>query len=130
MEQCLLRVAPRIACLVVDEAHCVSQWGHDFRPDYQRISRIIRALPDNLAVLATTATANQRVVDDVREHLGPQALVQRGPLARESLRLQTIRRPDRTARLGWLAEHLPELPGSGIVYTLRPCGTPIAWPTG
>lgn len=118
MERCLLPIAPRIACLVVDEAHCISDWGHDFRPDYQRISRIIRALPGNLAVLATTATANRRVVDDVVAQLGPQALVQRGPLARDSLRLQNIRVPDRTTRLGWLAEHLPELPGSGIVYTL------------
>lgn len=118
MERCLLPVASRIACLVVDEAHCISDWGHDFRPDYQRISRIIRTLPGNLAVLATTATANQRVVDDVTAQLGPQALVQRGPLARESLRLQNIRLPDQAARLGWLAEHIPELPGSGIVYTL------------
>lgn len=118
MEQCLLPVAPRIACLVVDEAHCISDWGHDFRPDYQRISRIIRALPRNLAVLATTATANQRVVDDVLAQLGPQAVVQRGPLVRESLRLQNIGLPDRTARLGWVAEHLPRLSGSGIVYTL------------
>lgn len=118
MERCLLPVAPRIACLVVDEAHCISDWGHDFRPDYQRISRVIRALPDNLAVLATTATANQRVVDDVTAQLGPHALLQRGPLARASLRLQNIRLPDQTARLGWLADHIPKLPGSGIVYTL------------
>ncbi len=118
MERCLLPVASRIGCLVVDEAHCISDWGHDFRPDYQRISRIIRALPSNLAVLATTATANQRVVDDVTAQLGAHALVQRGPLARESLRLQTIRLASRTIRLGWLAEHVPKLPGSGIVYTL------------
>lgn len=118
IERCLLPVAPRIACLVVDEAHCISDWGHDFRPDYQRISGIIRALPANLAVLATTATANQRVVDDIKAQFGARALIRRGALARDSLRLQNIRFSDRSARLGWLAEQLPKLPSSGIVYTL------------
>jgi len=118
VESCLFPVAHRVACLVIDEAHCISDWGHDFRPDYQRVSRIIHALPRNLAVLATTATANRRVVEDIVGQLGPGTAVRRGPLTRDSLRLQNIRLPSRAARIGWLAEHLPGLPGSGIVYTL------------
>ena len=132
MAQCLRPVGSRIACLVVDEAHCISDWGHDFRPDYQRIARIIRALPANLAVIATTATANRRVVDDVKAQLGAGAMVQRGPLARDSLRLQTLRLADRSSRLAWLAEHLPALPGSGIIYTLtvRDAERVAEWLTG
>jgi ATP-dependent DNA helicase RecQ len=108
--------------LVVDEAHCVSDWGHDFRPDYRRLRTLLAELPDGVPVLATTATANDRVIHDVAEQLrigaGSDALVLRGALDRESLRLSVTRLPDNEARLGWLAERLPELPGSGIVYTL------------
>ena len=118
LTDCLLPIAGNIALLVVDEAHCISDWGHDFRPDYQRIERIIRQLPSNVAVLATTATANDRVVEDVMGQLGPTTVLQRGPLARDSLRLQTTPMPGRAARLAWLANALPRLPGSGIVYTL------------
>lgn len=114
----LNRVADRIGLFVVDEAHCISDWGHDFRPDYQRITRILQAMPDNVPVLGTTATANDRVVDDVVEQIGPSVEVSRGPLARASLRLQNVEMRSPTDRLAWLAEHVPEIPGSGIIYTL------------
>ena len=112
------RCSARPGLLVVDEAHCISDWGHDFRPEYRRIARTLDALGDHVPVLATTATANDRVVADVAEQLGAAEHVLRGPLARESLRLQAIRLERQAERLAWLAEHLPRLPGSGIVYTL------------
>lgn len=118
MERCLLPVAATIALLVVDEAHCISDWGHDFRPDYQRVDRIIRLLPPSVAVLATTATANDRVTADVADLLGEDAVVLRGPLARDSLQLQATNIPAQARRLAWLAAAIPRLPGSGIVYTL------------
>ncbi|MCH8343270.1 MAG: RecQ family ATP-dependent DNA helicase [Planctomycetes bacterium] len=118
MKNTLLPVADRIGLFVIDEAHCISDWGHDFRPDYQRIRRVLQALPKNIPVLATTATANDRVVEDVRQQLGDGVGVQRGSLARDSLFLQNIWLPSQVARYGWLAEHLPTLPGSGIIYTL------------
>jgi len=114
----LLPIAARIGLLVIDEAHCISDWGHDFRPDYRRIGQILRLLPGNIAVLATTATANSRVVADVSQQLGGSVMVQRGPLLRESLALQTLRLRNPAERLAWMADHIPELPGSGIVYTL------------
>ena len=119
----------RIGLLVVDEAHCISDWGHDFRPDYRRIVRILRALPSNVPVLTTTATANDRVVADIEEQLGPDLAVLRGRLERKSLQLQAIRLNKPAERLGWLAEHLPRLPGSGIVYvrTVRDADRVTAW---
>lgn len=114
----LARIAPRAALLVIDEAHCISDWGHDFRPRYRMIGRVARALPPNLRLLATTATANRRVTADIGNLLGPGLGVMRGDLGRPSLRLQTIRMPRPADRLAWLAERLPSLPGSGIVYTL------------
>jgi len=111
----------RMGLLVVDEAHCVSDWGHDFRPDYRRIRDLIARLPGAVPVLATTATANARVVTDVQEQLavgGTEVFTLRGPLARDSLRLGVLRLPSPRAQLGWLVEHLGTLPGSGIVYTL------------
>ena len=114
----LAEVAERIALLVIDEAHCISDWGHDFRPHYRLIERTVRTLPPNLRLLATTATANARVMDDLEQILGPNLDVMRGELNRPSLVLQTIRLPGQAERLAWLAERLPALPGSGIVYTL------------
>lgn len=111
-------VSGRISLLVVDEAHCISDWGHDFRPHYRFIERIVRQMPANLRLLATTATANQRVMDDLEQILGPNLEVSRGELGRPSLFLQTIRLPGQAERLAWLAQHLPGIPGSGIVYTL------------
>jgi ATP-dependent DNA helicase RecQ len=104
--------------VVIDEAHCVSDWGHDFRPDYRRIKTLLDELPGNIPVLATTATANARVTHDVAEQLGPETLTLRGTLDRESLRLAVVKLNTAQQRLGWLAAHLPELPGSGIIYTL------------
>jgi ATP-dependent DNA helicase RecQ len=104
--------------VVIDEAHCVSDWGHDFRPDYRRIKTLLDELPGNIPVLATTATANARVTHDVAEQLGADTLTLRGTLDRESLRLAVVKLNTAQQRLGWLAAHLPELPGSGIIYTL------------
>ncbi len=104
--------------LVVDEAHCISDWGHDFRPDYRRIARIIDALPGGVPVLCTTATANDRVVADIVDQLGSDLAVHRGTLDRESLSLAVVDAPDPALRLAYLAEQIPKLPGSGIVYCL------------
>ena len=117
----LPKLAAETGLLVVDEAHSVSDWGHDFRPDYRRLRELIASLAPGLPVLATTATANARVTEDVAEQLGTgseKALVLRGPLDRESLHLSVLTLSDSASRLAWLAEHLPELPGSGIIYTL------------
>ncbi|WP_394940281.1 RecQ family ATP-dependent DNA helicase [Psychromicrobium sp. YIM B11713] len=134
----------RTGLLVIDEAHCISDWGHDFRPDYRRISELIFRLPSTVPVLATTATANSRVVEDIAEQLNggspktghpnfeqpgveeqldaanrdSQVLTIRGALARTSLRLGVLRLPNSANRLGWLLSHLNELPGSGIIYAL------------
>jgi len=116
--QVLARVAERISLLVIDEAHCISDWGHDFRPHYRLLERIIRTLPRNLRLLATTATANDRVMKDLTEILGPQLEISKGDLNRPSLKLQTIRLPNQAERLAWLAEHIPILTGHGIIYTL------------
>jgi ATP-dependent DNA helicase RecQ len=121
-DQVLPELAAATGLLVVDEAHCISDWGHDFRPDYRRLRTMLGDLPPGVPVLATTATANARVTADVAEQLGTggasDALVLRGPLDRESLRLSVLRLPDAAHRMAWLADHLDELPGSGIVYTL------------
>jgi len=114
----LSTIAGRVGLFVVDEAHCISDWGHDFRPDYRRIVRILRNLPKGVPVLATTATANDRVVADVQLQLGPGLTVLRGPLARPSLRLQNIQLADQSKRLAWLAENLSKFPGTGIIYCL------------
>jgi ATP-dependent DNA helicase RecQ len=118
-EQQLPTLIGRIGMLVVDEAHCISDWGHDFRPDYRRLRDLIAQMPAGVPVLATTATANERVVVDVAEQLGGESVVTiRGPLARASLRLGVLRLPDSRTRLGWLLSHIDELPGSGIIYAL------------
>ncbi|WP_426323703.1 DEAD/DEAH box helicase [Microbacterium sp. E-13] len=124
----LPQLVARIGLLVVDEAHCISDWGHDFRPDYRRLRDLIARMPEGVPVLATTATANSRVVADVAEQLdagtaeadvaSPGVLTIRGPLARASLRLGVLRLPDSPSRLAWLISHLGDLPGSGIIYAL------------
>ncbi|MFR9673386.1 DEAD/DEAH box helicase [Streptomyces sp. TR02-1] len=148
----LPRLAATTGLLVVDEAHCISDWGHDFRPDYRRLRTLLAELPDGVPVLATTATANSRVTADVAEQLGTgeqhagdgdgSALVLRGPLDRESLSLSVLHLPDAAHRMAWLSERLGELPGSGIIYTLtvaaaeevaahlRECGHTVASYTG
>jgi ATP-dependent DNA helicase RecQ len=117
-DEVLARLAQTAGLVVVDEAHCISDWGHDFRPDYRRIRTLLAALPAGTPVLATTATANARVVVDVAEQLGAGTLVLRGSLDRASLHLAVLDLPSAAHRLAWLADHLPALPGSGIVYTL------------
>ncbi|GAA0658010.1 DEAD/DEAH box helicase [Kitasatospora atroaurantiaca] len=138
-DQVLPKLAASTGLLVVDEAHCISDWGHDFRPDYRRLRTMLAELSPGVPVLATTATANARVTADVAEQLGTggtggtgggtettgrpsagdeRALVLRGPLDRESLSLGVLALPDPAHRLAWLADHLAELPGSGIIYTL------------
>jgi len=117
IETVLQPIADRIALMVIDEAHCISDWGHDFRPDYRRIINILRQLPDNTPALGTTATANNRVVEDIQTQLG-NIQIQRGSLIRESLALQSMVLPDQASRLAWLAQVIPALPGTGIVYTL------------
>ncbi|MFF2505948.1 RecQ family ATP-dependent DNA helicase [Streptomyces sp. NPDC058067] len=149
-DQVLPRLAAATGLLVVDEAHCISDWGHDFRPDYRRLRTMLADLPQGVPVLATTATANARVTADVAEQLGTDggsgggtdALVLRGPLDRESLSLSVLQLPDAAHRLAWLADHLDDLPGSGIIYTLtvaaaeevtaylRHCGHTVASYTG
>lgn len=122
----------QIGMFVVDEAHCISDWGHDFRPDYRRIVGIIKALPSGTPVLATTATANDRVVEDISDQLGAELEIQRGPLLRESLRMQVIRLDSRAERLAWLSEYLVNLPKSGIIYclTTRDCEVVAKWLSG
>ena len=114
----LAGVAAQIALLVIDEAHCISDWGHDFRPHYRLIQRIVQTLPANLRLLATTATANNRVISDLKEVLGPNLSISRGDLNRPSLRLQTIQLASQSERLAWLAAQIATLSGSGIIYTL------------
>ena len=130
-DEVLPRLAATCGLLVVDEAHCISDWGHDFRPDYRRLRTLLAELPSGIPVLATTATANARVTDDVAEQLGvhadgaadSQVLVQRGTLDRESLRLGVVHLKTPQQRLAWLADHLAEQPGSGIVYCLTVAAT-------
>lgn len=125
----LIPIAHRISFLIVDEAHCISDWGHDFRPDYQRITRIIQNLPRTVSLLATTATANDRVVEDLKQQIGPELTILRGEMARPSLRLQVLNMPGQAERLAWLAAAIPRLPGSGIVYclTVRDAKNVSAW---
>jgi ATP-dependent DNA helicase RecQ len=111
-------IPKNISMLVIDEAHCISDWGHDFRPHYRMIKRILDVLPNNVRLLATTATANGRVMKDLCDILGPNLEVSRGDLNRESLSLQTIRLRDQAERLAWLAERMGEMEGNGIIYTL------------
>nr|WP_259314680.1 DEAD/DEAH box helicase [Capillimicrobium parvum] len=130
-EEMLPLFAQRVGLLVIDEAHCVSDWGHDFRPDYRRVRDMLAALPEGVAVLCTTATANDRVVADVLEQLDasgaagagtrPELRTYRGPLARTSLRLEVVELAHPAERLAWLVQELGpagSLQGSGIVYTL------------
>jgi ATP-dependent DNA helicase RecQ len=121
-DQVLPRLVESTGLLVVDEAHCISDWGHDFRPDYRRLRSLLTGLPPGVPVLATTASANARVTADVAEQLtaGAEAdtVVLRGALDRDSLRLAVVALPTAQLRLGWLSEYLEQLPGSGIIYTL------------
>ncbi len=122
-DEVLPRLSATAGMLVIDEAHCISDWGHDFRPDYRRIRTMLDGLPTGIAVLATTATANARVTADVAEQLGHDVLVLRGVLDRESLHLGVVRLPTAQQRLAWLADHLADFAGSGIIYCLTVAAT-------
>jgi ATP-dependent DNA helicase RecQ len=114
----LAELLKRISLLVIDEAHCISDWGHDFRPDYRRIAQLVHRIEPSVPVLATTATATSIVANDVADQLGGSVEIQRGPLARASLRLQALELPSEYERMAWLAQHLPDIDGSGIIYVL------------
>lgn len=122
-EKILSRISGNIGLFVVDEAHCISDWGHDFRPDYGRIVRVLQNMPKNMPVLATTATANNRVVDDIKDQLGDRLSIIRGPLTRKSLQLQNIDISNKSERLAWLAQYLGDISGTGIIYakTTKDC---------
>jgi ATP-dependent DNA helicase RecQ len=108
----------KVGLFVVDEAHCISDWGHDFRPDYRRITRILQMIPVGVPVLWTTATANNRVIEDIQQQLGQGLVTLRGALDRQTLRLQNIRLANQSERMAWLVENLPKFQGSGIIYCL------------
>ena len=118
VKDCLDKIKNRVNLFVVDEAHCISDWGHDFRPDYRRIVKILQLLPGNVPVLATTATANDRVVNDIVAQLGENLVISRGELIRESLAIQVIKLQKKEDRLAWLAENIEKMLGSGVVYCL------------
>jgi ATP-dependent DNA helicase RecQ len=122
-EQLLEPLRRTAGLLVIDEAHCISDWGHDFRPDYRRLVRVLDGMPASVPVLCTTATANSRVVEDIRHQLGAELKVIRGSLDRESLSLHSVRIPTVVERLAWLAQWIPRLAGSGIVYCLTVADT-------
>lgn len=117
MDNVLRPIADRIGLFVVDEAHCISDWGHDFRPDYRRIVNILKFMPAGMPILGTTATANNRVCEDIVSQLGDIEII-RGSLIRKSLILQNIKLNDQASRLAWLKENIGKFPGSGIIYTL------------
>lgn len=129
LEKCLQKIAHRISLFVVDEAHCISDWGHDFRPDYRRIVDIVHKIPNNVPILATTATANDRVVKDIALQLGEDLVISRGELIRESLAIQIIKLEKKEDRLAWLAENIEKIPGTGVIYclTLADCDLVTAW---
>lgn len=118
VDNVLSKIDKNIGMLVVDEAHCISDWGHDFRPDYRRIVNIIKRLPRNVPLIATTATANNRVINDIKAQLGEDLLILKGPLTRESISIDIIKLGNQAERLAWLKDNLKKLDGTGIIYTL------------
>ena len=107
----------KVAMVVVDEAHCISQWGHDFRPDFRRIVDLVRILPENVPVLAVTATATERVQNDIQEQIGKNMTVLRGNLLRENLRLFVVKVKSENEKKIRIAEYLQHCDGSGLIYT-------------
>lgn len=107
-----------IGLFVVDEAHCISDWGHDFRLEYGKVGKIISSLSSNVAVLATTATANDRVINDLKKQFNEDVFISRGPLSRRSLHIQVLDLQSKIDRYAWLLENLNKIPGTGIIYCL------------
>ena len=107
-----------IRLLVIDECHCISDWGHDFRLQYSKLNRVIAQMPENVAVLGTTATANDRVIEDLKKQFGDNVFVSRGPLSRDSLHIEILKMNSQVERYAWMKENIPKLPGTGIVYCL------------
>lgn len=107
-----------IGLFVIDECHCISDWGHDFRIEYSNLFKVINYLPSNVPVLGTTATANNRVVDDLKKQFGNDVYISRGPLTRDSLHIEIVRAQSKAKRYAWLVKNVPKLPGSGIIYCL------------
>jgi len=106
-----------LSMIVIDEAHTISVWGHDFRPAFRRIINLVKLLPQNLPVLATTATATKRVQEDIEKQISGNIQTIRGELIRENFRLYVIKVNSEDDKLLWLAENLPVLEGNGIIYT-------------
>lgn len=129
IDKILSSIQSSIPLFVIDEAHCISEWGHDFRPDFLRINKFIETLPKDVSILATTATANNRVIEDIHSQLGKDTEIQRGPLIRESLNIQVINLAEQEDRLAWLVENIRKIEGSGIVYCLtkRDCDIVCEW---
>lgn len=123
------QLSVNIGLFVVDEAHCISDWGHDFRPDYRRIIDVVKVLPINIPILATTATANNRVVDDIKVQLGNDIIISRGSLIRESISMQVIKLASKEERLAWLSNNINIIPGTGVIYclTVRDCELVEKW---
>lgn len=115
-QECLKDI--RIGLFVVDEAHCISDWGHDFRLEYGNLYKVLKQLPGNVPILATTATANDRVVEDLSSQLGENVHISRGALSRKSLSIQVLRLKNKAERYAWILQRINELPGSGIIYCL------------
>lgn len=128
-EMLTTKITVNIGLFVVDEAHCISDWGHDFRPDYRRIIDIVKLMPSNIPVLATTATANDRVVNDIKAQLGSDIIISRGSLMRKSLAIQVVKLATKEERLAWLADNVREIPGTGIIYclTINDCKLVEKW---
>jgi len=129
IERVIPSIKGGINMIVIDEAHCISDWGHDFRPDYSRIVDVIRILPPNVPVIATTATANNRVIKDITLQLGDNIELIKGPLMRESLRIQIIKLAKQSERMSWLVENIKKINGSGIIYcsTTKDCNIISEW---
>lgn len=104
-----------IGMLVIDEVHCISFWGNDFRLDYQRIKDVVALLPKHIPILGTTATANDNIINDIKKQL-PNFRTQKGPLIRKSLNIQVIKLRKNSEKLAWLIDNLPLMEGTGIVY--------------
>lgn len=129
MEKFIAVTRKGIGFFVIDEAHCISEWGHDFRPDYMRIRNFLQLIPQGTPILGTTATANKRVVEDIRNQLGKDIFIRRGPLARDSLRIQVVKLDSQEEKFAWLLQTLPKLDGAGLIYclTVRDCKIVALW---